>query len=64
VCEPATQLARLIERGMSEKDARQRIDAQWPSDEKVRRAHFVIQTDGSRQDTERQVESFLAELGI
>jgi dephospho-CoA kinase len=54
-CSPDLQLARLRERGMSETEARQRLAAQWPTDEKAARADFVIRTDGSFEDTDRQV---------
>jgi dephospho-CoA kinase len=57
VCEPKTQIARLIARGIAEAEARQRLAAQWPSEEKVRRADFVVSTDGSFEETDRQVEA-------
>jgi dephospho-CoA kinase len=53
---PATQLARLRERGMSDEAARQRIAAQWPTDEKVSRADFVVLTDGSFEETDAQID--------
>jgi dephospho-CoA kinase len=54
--DPDTQIRRVMHRdGLSEAEARQRLAAQWPIDEKVRRADFVIRTDGSVADTERQV---------
>jgi dephospho-CoA kinase len=56
-CNPDTQLRRIMERdGLPESDARRRIDAQLPLEEKVRRADFVIRTDGSFEDTNRQVD--------
>jgi len=63
-CPPALQLARLLERGMSDGEARQRIAAQWPTDEKATRADFVITTDGAFEDTSVQVDRVLAKLGI
>ena len=55
-CEPATQLLRLMERDhATEAEARRRIGAQLPLDEKVRRADYVIRTDGSFEETDRQV---------
>lgn len=63
-CPPALQLARLVERGMSEPDARQRIAAQWPTDEKTLRADFVINTDGTFEETDRQIEDMLDHLKI
>lgn len=55
-CPPAMQLARLVARGMSDEDARQRLAAQWPIAEKTSRADFVIRTDGTFEDTDRQVD--------
>lgn len=56
VCEPTRQISRLVARdGLSEKDARARLAAQWPIEEKVVRADYVIRTDGSLADTERRV---------
>jgi len=56
-CSPERQLARLRERGMSEAEAHQRVAAQWPTAEKASRADFVIITDGTFEDTDRQVDA-------
>jgi len=56
-CAEERQLARLRERGMSDTEARQRIAAQWPTADKVSRADFVITTDGTFEDTDRQVDA-------
>ena len=56
VSPPDVQIARLVERGMSELEAHQRLEAQMPAVEKASRANFVIRTDGSFKDTDRQVE--------
>jgi dephospho-CoA kinase len=56
VCSPANQLARLMSRGLSEVEARQRIGAQMPAEEKAARADFAIRTDGAFEDTDAQVE--------
>jgi dephospho-CoA kinase len=62
-CEPATQLNRLMARdGLSEAEARQRIAAQWPLQEKAARADYVIRTDGSLDDTNRQVDEIASRL--
>jgi dephospho-CoA kinase len=42
---------------MSEADARRRIAAQWPLAEKVRRADFVIGTDGTVEETRQQARA-------
>jgi dephospho-CoA kinase len=59
---PEVQLARLVERGMSEEAARQRLAAQWPMEEKVARADLVVRTDGSFEDTDRQIADVLRQL--
>ena len=62
-CHPDTQLRRLVERdGLSEADARRRIDAQLPIEHKVERADFVIRTDGSLDDTNQQVDALAQQL--
>jgi dephospho-CoA kinase len=55
-CPPAMQVERVMERdGIAREDAERRIAAQLPIDEKVRRAHFVIRTDGTFAETDAQV---------
>jgi dephospho-CoA kinase len=55
-CEPEEQIRRIVGRDhVSEAEARQRAAAQMPIEEKVRRADYVIRTDGSHADTDRQV---------
>ena len=61
-CTPETQLKRLLERGMTEGEARQRLAAQLPLEDKIARADHVIRTDGSYDETERQVEELHARL--
>jgi dephospho-CoA kinase len=61
-CPVEMQLARLVARGMSDPEARQRLAAQWPTEEKTGRADFVIRTDGNREATDRQVDDTLARL--
>lgn len=64
-CSPETQIQRLIERnGLSEAEARQRLAAQLPIDEKVRRADYVIRTDGTFADTARQVREVFERLRL
>jgi len=60
---PEIQLRRLMDRdGLSEAEAQRRIDAQLPIDDKVGRADFVIRTDGSFDDTHRQVDELARRL--
>ena len=55
-CAPSTQITRVMARdGVSESDARARVAAQMPIEEKVRRADHVINTDGSFEETNRHV---------
>ena len=47
-CEPAEQIRRLMARDrLTIVEARARLAAQWPIEEKVARAHYVIRTDGT-----------------
>ncbi len=62
-CRPVEQIRRLRERdGMSEDEARARLAAQWPIEEKARRADIVIGTDGTFEETDRQVEAVFMRL--
>jgi dephospho-CoA kinase len=62
ICPPAVQLQRLVERGLTEGAARQRLAAQMPAESKAGRADFVIATDGSFDDTDRQIGRLLTTL--
>ena len=54
---PATQLDRLVRlRGMSEDEARARIAAQLPLEDKLAVATHVIHNDGPIEELEPQVE--------
>jgi dephospho-CoA kinase len=62
-CSQATQLARLVGRGMSMKDARQRIAAQAASLPLWREsATRVIDSDGSRAEVEAAVDAALVSV--
>jgi dephospho-CoA kinase len=61
-CTPAQQLERLLARGMSEVEARRRIAAQLPIDEKLRHATYTIDCSRSLDDTRAQVESLVKKL--
>jgi dephospho-CoA kinase len=57
-CEPETQVRRVITRDhVTEAEARQRIATQLPIEEKVRRADYVIRTDATLANTDRQVRA-------
>lgn len=51
-----TRLRRLKEKGMTRENARNRMKFQLPLEEKVESADFVINNDGSPEETRRQVE--------
>ncbi len=56
-CDPAQQIARVMERsGLDEAQARARLAAQWPIEEKARLAHYVIDTSGSFEETDRETD--------
>jgi dephospho-CoA kinase len=48
--------------GLSRTEAERRLAAQWPIDQKVERAHFVIRTDGAHEKTDQQVEELVGRL--
>lgn len=64
VCKPDIQLTRLIARGMNEEAARQRLAAQLPAAEKATRASHVIDTSGTFEETDAQVDKILYTLGF
>ncbi len=56
-CDPAEQRRRLVSRdGLTDSEARARLDAQWPTQEKAARGDYVIRTDGAISDTDAQVK--------
>jgi dephospho-CoA kinase len=58
-CAPARQVERLVARGLTEAASLQRMAAQLPTEKKTARADFVVNTDGSFEDTDRQVAELL-----
>ena len=65
-CTPEQQLARLTQagqgRGLAVEQARQRIAAQMPIDEKRKRADAVIDCSGTIEHTRAQVIELFAKL--
>lgn len=61
-CRPEQQLERLQQRGLSAVDAKLRIAAQMPMDEKRRLADEQIDCSGSIEETHRQVKAVIAKL--
>jgi dephospho-CoA kinase len=64
VCSPALQVTRLVKRGLTEAEARQRLAAQWPAERKATHADYVIRTDGSFAETLRQLDAVLEQLAL
>lgn len=59
----ATQIKRLVVRdGLSEAEARQRIQSQMPLEEKARLADYVVDNRGTPEETRRQVEAIYRAL--
>ena len=55
-CDPEEQVRRVMARdNLSDADARARVAAQWPIEEKVKRADYAIWTDRGFAETDRQV---------
>lgn len=61
-CTPEQQLQRLLARNMSEPEARGRIAAQLPLEEKLRHATYIIDSSGSLDSTRAQVQTLAAKL--
>jgi len=56
------QLQRLMQRGLSQEDARKRIQSQMSSREKTRFANFIIDNNGKLSDTNGQVKQVWSAL--
>jgi dephospho-CoA kinase len=54
-CRPEQQVERLVARGMTEEEARARIGAQMPVEEKLKLADYKIDCSGTIEETRRQV---------
>jgi dephospho-CoA kinase len=62
-CRPEQQIERYHSKhGVPTEDIERRMAAQMPGDEKKRLADFVIDTSGTVEETERQVEEVFAKL--
>jgi len=61
-CAPEQQLERLHARGMSETEARRRMAAQLPIDEKIKHATYTIDCSGRLEATRAQVQALAAKL--
>jgi dephospho-CoA kinase len=61
-CSAATQRNRLLERGWTPEQIAQRIAAQWPVEQKIARADFVVWTEGALDAHARQIEHIFVKL--
>jgi dephospho-CoA kinase len=61
-CRPEQQMERLLARGLSEAEARRRIAAQMPAEEKLKYATEKIDCSGSLEETRRQVAELAGRL--
>ncbi|HVH72601.1 MAG TPA: dephospho-CoA kinase [Candidatus Dormibacteraeota bacterium] len=61
-CLPEQQLERLTARGLTEEEARRRIAAQMPVEEKLRLAREKINCSGNLEQTRQQVQALAAKL--
>jgi dephospho-CoA kinase len=62
-CRRETQIRRLLARdGLSTEEAEARIDAQAPLEEKLKVAHYVVDTEGTLRETRKQTEGVYAAL--
>jgi dephospho-CoA kinase len=61
-CTPEQQIERLLDRGLTHEQAKLRIAAQMPVDEKLKVADEVVDCSKSIEETERQVQNVVARL--
>ncbi len=61
-CSAPTQRQRLMDRGWTLEQIRQRIAAQWPVEQKISRADFVVWTDGALDTQARQLGRIFVKL--
>jgi dephospho-CoA kinase len=62
VCSAPAQRKRLLSRGWTPEQIRQRLAAQWPVEQKISRADFVVWTDGALDVHAQQLERIFAKL--
>ncbi len=61
-CSAPTQRQRLLSRGWTPEQIKQRLAAQWPVEQKISRADFVVWTDGNLDNHAKQIERILTAL--
>ena len=63
VCPPDVQIQRFVEReSATEEEARERLARQMPLDDKKEFADYIIDTSGTKGETERQVREIYLQL--
>jgi dephospho-CoA kinase len=60
-CSAPAQRKRLLERGWTPEQIQQRLAAQWPVEQKIARADFVVWTDGTLDVHAQQIERIIAQ---
>ena len=61
-CSAPTQRQRLLSRGWTPEQIRQRLAAQWPVEQKIARSDFVVWTDGSLDVLAQQIALVLPKI--
>jgi len=61
-CSAPTQHQRLLSRGWTPEQIRQRLAAQWPVEQKISRSDFVVWTDGALDAQAQQLDRIFAKL--
>jgi dephospho-CoA kinase len=59
-CSGATQWQRLRQRGWSDSEIRQRLEAQWPLEQKIAQSDFVVWTDTTLETHAAQLSRIIA----
>jgi dephospho-CoA kinase len=61
-CSAATQRERLLARGWTPEQIRRRVAAQWPVEQKISRADFVVWTEGALGAHTQQLKRIFVKL--
>lgn len=62
-CDPSLQMARIVNRsGLTVEDAKRRLAAQMPIEEKLKLADYTIDTSGTFGETREQIEAIYRDL--
>ena len=61
-CSAPTQRQRLLSRGWTPVQIQQRLAAQWPIEQKITRADFVVWTEGAPDACAQQIDQIVARL--